>query len=192
MRNRPRFPVPGVAVARREVESPSTADDPADAAEKLHWWLFHLTSAFRRRDHEQISAGGLTLTQCSLLYTLRKKGPLRTADIAELSKVSAPTATQAVSRLERLGLVRRFRDPSDQRVSWIEITDTGSTLQREAVNGLLDAILTELTVAEIIALKDALAPLERISRAVETELEMTVVLPHSGTVRDAVTQNNAL
>lgn len=141
-------------------------------AERLQWRLFRLASTFRRRDHEQIEAGHLTLTQCSLLYILRKNGPMRVGELAAVDGVTGPTATQAVRRLESLGLVRRVRDVDDQRVYHIELTPNGVATQRMALTDLIDAITAELTAGEIAALDQALAPLERISRAFHTPAPM--------------------
>jgi DNA-binding MarR family transcriptional regulator len=138
-----------------------------EAAERLHWQLFRLTAAYRRRDQENGAVGGLTLTQSSMLFTLRERGPMRLGELAAFQKVSSPTTTQAVGRLESLGLVRRVRDRVDHRVVSVEITPEGDALQRSALQDLLQLIVAELDAGEVDALRAALMPLERISRAFE-------------------------
>lgn len=155
--------------------------DLEQIAERLHWRLFRMASLYRRRDHEQIEAGQLTLTQCSLLYILREHGAMRVGELAAFDGVTGPTATQAVRRLEGLGLVRRLRDPDDQRVYYIELTTAGLTMQRSASRQFVDAMVDGLSAKEIAALESALAPLERLGRAFEAPAVQ--VLPRTTTSR---------
>ena len=60
-------------------------------------------------------AGDLTLAQLSILVTLLDKGPIRMTDLAAHERVRTPTTTVAIRRLEKVGLVKRSRDPSDLR-----------------------------------------------------------------------------
>lgn len=112
--------------------------------------------------------GGLTLTQCSMLFTLRMYGPMRLGEISAIEKVTAPTTTQAVTRLESLGLVTRTRDDSDQRVMRIAITPAGEAMHRSALDELLQIISSELTATEVATLSEALTPLERLTRALDS------------------------
>ena len=142
------------------------AHDPAAAMlEQLHWRLFRILSGFRCRDDEQVAAGLLTLTQCSVLHTLRERGRLRRGELASIERVKGPTITQAVGRLEDLGLVRRVRGEDDRRVTYIEITAKGVRAQRAAVRDLFAGILSDLNAAQLVALDAALQPLERAGRA---------------------------
>jgi DNA-binding MarR family transcriptional regulator len=144
-----------------------SAGDP-NIVEGLHWQLFRLAASYRRRDQEQIAVGALTLTQSSMLFALRVCGPMRLGELAALEKVTAATTTQAVSRLESLGLVTRTRGSLDQRTVRIEITPAGDALQRSSLEGLLQVMTDALSEDEMAALCAALAPLERITRALET------------------------
>ncbi len=139
-------------------------DDPGAVAENLHRRLFRISTSFRRHEFEQIANGGLTLTQCSLLYILRDKQRLRMSELAAHERLTLPTVTRAVTRLKDLGLVTRTRDLSDHRNIWIEITPKGVELQRSAVESLMNAMLSGMSPAEVVALDEALGPLERLVR----------------------------
>ncbi|MGK2866160.1 MAG: MarR family winged helix-turn-helix transcriptional regulator [Mycobacterium sp.] len=147
-----------------EFEDGSTTDE---LAEQLYWRLFRLMSALRRQEYDRIAAGSLTMTQCSVLYFLRDRRRARISDLAHAERVALPTMTKAVRRLRELGLVRRFRDASDQRNVWIEITESGDAAQREAVTEMRDMIMTTMTVTEMAALTDLLESLKELTAAAQ-------------------------
>ena len=53
-------------------------------------------------------------------------------DLAAHERVRTPTTTVAIRRLEKLGLVKRSRDPSDLRAVLVEVTPRGLVQHREA------------------------------------------------------------
>ncbi|WP_191089371.1 MarR family winged helix-turn-helix transcriptional regulator [Microbacterium radiodurans] len=59
------------------------------------------------------------------LAALDELGATRVSDLAEWQRVSQPTMTTLVRRMERDGLVTRTADPTDGRASLVSITDTG-------------------------------------------------------------------
>lgn len=137
--------------------------DHAELAEQVHRELFRLTATLRRQEYDHCSTGELTLTQCSVLYHLRETRRARVADLAAREQVTIATMAKAIRRLQELDLVRRQRDLSDYRSNWIEITTKGVQTQRAAVEGLREAMINELSAAEISALQAALGPLNRLS-----------------------------
>lgn len=82
-----------------------------------------------------------------------------------------PTTTVAIRRLEKLGLVKRSRDPSDLRAVLVEVTPQGGLVQhREALavrRANLAALLSKLTEEERDTLATALRPLERLAEQAE-------------------------
>lgn len=81
--------------------------------------LYELLAAVVRRDTREIS-----LTAASTLATL-DAGPRRITELAVIQGVSQPSMTILVNRLEQSALVERRRDPSDQRVVLVALTDAG-------------------------------------------------------------------
>jgi DNA-binding MarR family transcriptional regulator len=61
-----------------------------------------------------------------VVATIERLGPLRLSEIAERERVSRPTATTVIKRLEEEGLVRRESDPTDSRSSLVSTTEAGS------------------------------------------------------------------
>ncbi|QLJ01800.1 MarR family transcriptional regulator [Streptomyces sp. NEAU-sy36] len=98
---------------------------------------------------------GVTPAQSRLLRTLAHYGsPPRMADLAERLEVVPRAVTTLVDGLEASGMVRRAPDPSNRRVTRIELTDDGR------------AILRELHRARRSAAEEILAPLTEKERQV--------------------------
>ncbi|WP_099023697.1 MarR family winged helix-turn-helix transcriptional regulator [Mycolicibacterium palauense] len=147
-------------------ESDATPAEVTALAEGLHRTLSKLFSVLRRSDADNPAAGDLTLAQLSILVTLLEQGPMRMTDLATHERVRTPTTTVAIRRLEKLGLVKRSRDPSDLRAVLVDITPKGHASHAEALanrRARLAAMLQQLTPGDLITLQDALAPLERLA-----------------------------
>lgn len=143
-----------------------------DVAEGLQRSLSQLFSVLRRGDHPRAAAtaGELTLAQLSILVTLLETGPIRMTDLAARERVRTPTTTVAIRRLEKLGLVKRTRDPSDLRAVLVEITPKGHAEHREALthrHAFLVDLLKQLNPADVRAISDALKPLERLAEGAD-------------------------
>lgn len=129
--------------------------------------LSRLFSVLRRGDaHRGTEGGDLTLAQLSILLTLLDCGPIRMTELAAHERVRTPTTTVAIRRLEKLGLVKRSRDPSDLRAVLVELTPEGLVQHREALatrRAHLATLLSKLGDEELDTLAKALAPLERLA-----------------------------
>ena len=123
-----------------------------------------------RHTGKTATSGDLTLAQLSILLTLLDRGPMRMTELAAHEKVRTPTTTVAIRRLEKLGLVKRSRDPSDLRAVLVDVTPRGLVQHREALatrRAALAAMLTKLTPEERTTLSTALAPLARLAEQAE-------------------------
>src|SRR5271167_3502416 len=147
-------------------DSDSTAAEVTELAEGLHRTLSKLFSMLRRGDPSGVVAGELTLAQLSILVTLLHQGPIRMTDLAAHERVRTPTTTVAIRRLEKLGLVKRSRDPSDLRAVLVDITPKGHSVHAESLanrRASLAAMLRELSPTDLDVLREALAPLEKLA-----------------------------
>ena len=147
-------------------DSDSTAAEVTELAEGLHRTLSKLFSMLRRGDPSGAVAGDLTLAQLSILVTLLDKGPIRMTDLAAHERVRTPTTTVAIRRLEKVGLVKRSRDPSDLRAVLVDITPLGRAVHGESLanrRAALATMLSQLSGSELTTLLKALAPLERLA-----------------------------
>src|SRR5262245_43851028 len=145
------------------VETEAQVDELAAELQRV---LSKLFSVLRRGDANRGTAGDLTLAQLSILLTLLEKGPIRMTDLAAHERVRTPTTTVAIRRLEKIGLVKRSRDPSDLRAVLVDITPRGLAVHRESLTnriGALAALLSQLSESDLDTLTKALAPLERLA-----------------------------
>jgi len=148
-------------------ELEATVPELTESAERLHRCLSKLFSILRRGDPSGSAAGAeLTLAQLSILVTLLDQGPIRMTDLAAHERVRTPTTTVAIRRLEKIGLVKRSRDPSDLRAVLVDITPRGLAVHRESLTnriGSLSVLLSQLSESDLETLTKALAPLERLA-----------------------------
>lgn len=147
---------------------PHTETPVTELAGDLQRVLAKLFAVLRRGDPNRGSRPDLTLAQLSILLTLLDHGPLRMTELAAIERVRTPTTTVVIRRLEKLGLVRRSRDPSDMRAVLVEVTPEGLVQHREALHARrahLATILDRLTDDEKACLTKALRPLERLADA---------------------------
>src|ERR1700745_1681342 len=150
-------------MAEREATGSET-----EVAEGLHRPLSKVLSTLGRADPSarKEAAGDLTLAQLSILFTLLDQGPIRMTDLAAHERVRTPTTTVASRRLEKIGLVKRSRDPSDLRAVLVDITPRGLAVHRESMTNrvtALAALLSQLSEPDWETLTRALAPRERLA-----------------------------
>jgi DNA-binding MarR family transcriptional regulator len=144
-----------------------TEPQVAELAGELQRVLSRVFSVLRRSDPSRDAAtGDLTLAQLSILLTLLEQGPIRMTELAAHERVRTPTTTVAIRRLEKLGLVKRSRDPSDLRAVLVDITPEGLAQHQEALanrRAFLATLLAKLGPEDLETLRKALVPLERIA-----------------------------
>jgi DNA-binding MarR family transcriptional regulator len=151
-----------------------TEPQVTELAGELQQVLSKLFSVLRRTDaNRNVPEGGadLTLAQLSILLTLLDQGPIRMTELAAHERVRTPTTTVAIRRLEKLGLVKRSRDPSDLRAVLVDVTPRGLVQHREALatrRAALAAMLSHLTTEERETLAKALAPLARLAEQTQS------------------------
>jgi len=144
-----------------------TEPQVAELAGELQRVLSRVFSILRRSDPSRDAAtNDLTLAQLSILLTLLEQGPIRMTELAAHERVRTPTTTVAIRRLEKLGLVKRSRDPSDLRAVLVDITPEGLAQHQEALanrRAFLATLLEKLGPEDLETLSKALVPLERIA-----------------------------
>jgi DNA-binding MarR family transcriptional regulator len=67
------------------------------------------------------------------LYVLGLEGPARAGDLAIALRLTRPTMSKQLSRLERAGLIVRAPDPTDARASIIRLSATGHDVHERLV-----------------------------------------------------------
>jgi DNA-binding MarR family transcriptional regulator len=110
--------------------------------------------------------GELSLTAAGTLATLSRLGPYRLSVLATAERVSQPSMTALVARLERRGLVSRHPEPEDRRVVNVAITDEGRQVlaeRRQARAAVLAELLDRLPSSERNALLAATGGLSNLT-----------------------------
>ncbi|MGY1615465.1 MarR family winged helix-turn-helix transcriptional regulator [Geodermatophilus sp. SYSU D00691] len=75
---------------------------------------------------------GLTHPQYLVMLALWQHGPLAVKDLSRLLQLDPGTLSPLLKRLEAAGLLRRERDPRDQRNLALALTDEGRALRARA------------------------------------------------------------
>lgn len=148
---------------RRRVQADQRA---TELAEELYRVFFKVFLVLGRRDPGGVLPGDLTLAQLSILMTLQERGPMRMTVLAAQQHVRTPTATVAIRRLEKLGLVERSRDSADLRAVFVKITPHGHAICCDALASRhvqLAAMLKTLSPEDRANLNEAMSPLERLA-----------------------------
>ena len=95
--------------------------------------LSKLGTALRHQAWRQASPRGLTPTQGQILTLLSSRPGATLAQVAEALAVRPATASDAVSSLERKGLVSKARQPGDARLLSLQLTEDGERTAAEAI-----------------------------------------------------------
>jgi DNA-binding MarR family transcriptional regulator len=91
---------------------------------------------------------GLTHPQYLVMLALWQSGPLSVKNLSGLLQLDPGTLSPLLKRLEAGGLVRRNRDPRDERSLAISLTDEGRALREQAERipaGIVDRLGMDLS-----------------------------------------------
>jgi DNA-binding MarR family transcriptional regulator len=100
---------------------------------------------------------GLTHPQYLVMLALWQHGPVSVKDLSRLLQLDPGTLSPLIKRLEAAGLLRRDRNPRDERSLAIALTDKGRALRTEAERipaGIVERL--GMDVAELTALHGVL------------------------------------
>lgn len=98
-----------------------------------------------------------------LLRTIKEQGEAPTRDLAGLLDVRSASLNEKLISLEERGMIRRVRDPKDQRVFLVKLLPQGETYledlkkERRALNRSIAHILSPEEAKELIRLTGKLA-----------------------------------
>jgi DNA-binding MarR family transcriptional regulator len=116
---------------------------------------------------------GLTHPQYLVMLALWQHGPLAVKDLSRLLQLDPGTLSPLIKRLETAGLLRRDRNPDDERALAITLTDGGRALRAEAERipaGIVEHL--GMDVAELTALHRALTRvIEASQRALNSAVD---------------------
>lgn len=103
---------------------------PARRTEVVHLWLVLMKAhqALHQHAMRSIDGTGLCFSDFAVLEMLLHKGPLPVNTLGASISLSSGSATAAIDRLEKKGLVRRAADANDRRARIVHLTDSGKAL----------------------------------------------------------------
>jgi DNA-binding MarR family transcriptional regulator len=115
-----------------------------DADEQRTWRAFVEASQllFERLDRQLQRDSGLSHSDYEILVRLSESedGRLRMSELAEHTLFSRSRLSHAVARLERDGMVRRQRCPSDGRGTFAALTPKGRSALADAAPGHVEEV----------------------------------------------------
>jgi homoprotocatechuate degradation regulator HpaR len=115
----------------------------------------------RLREH------GLSDQQWRVLRVLGEQGSVETGRVAREAYILGPSLTGVLARMERDGLVKRERDPADQRRTVVEATAKGRRMVERMSHSVethyrwLEQSLGKQKLAQLYELLDELIALEQ-------------------------------
>lgn len=120
------------------IEKPS---HPAPLDDQLCYAIYSAGMAIQRVYKPLLDELGLTYPQYLVLNVLWRDDDLTVGAIADRLALESSTLTPLLKRLETAGLLRRTRNPENERQVVIALTDQGRALQSRA-GCLNDALLS--------------------------------------------------
>jgi len=108
-----------------------------ETAAQLRTSTYRLVRRLRTQRIDDVS-----VSQFSVLVSLRAHGPLTLGELAEREHVTAPSMNRTVNCLEEVGLLERTPATDDRRKVWIALTEEGAHLV-DATDRRRDAWLVE-------------------------------------------------
>jgi DNA-binding MarR family transcriptional regulator len=120
----------------------------------------------------QVSNGGMTRTQLSVLGLIARRGPIGASEVAEVEGVNPTMLSRILSKLVDAGLVVRASGPDDRRAVLVQVTDAGAEVHdrlRAERAHLLAERLGRLPAGEARRLLAALPALEGLAEEMARE-----------------------
>lgn len=120
------------------------ASVPPALQDQLCYGLYSAAIAIQRVYKPFLDQLGLTYPQYLVLNVLWAEDGLTVGTIADRLALEASTLTPLLKRLEDAGLVRRIRNPENQRQVVISLTEAGTAVRSQA--GCLGQALLEASL----------------------------------------------
>ncbi len=129
--------------------------------------LLQARESLMLRTRPSLREHGLSDQQWRVLRVLGEHGMVETGRVAREAYILGPSLTGVLARMERDGLVRRERDPADQRRTVIEATARGLKMVERLSRSVeghyqwLEKSLGKQKLAQLYLLLDELIALEQ-------------------------------
>ena len=126
---------------RAETQGRGDGDTSGDTAargefvieDSLGYLINRVARSIAHQLAEEIRPAGVAIGQWVVLLFLWARDGMSQADLSRVVGIEPPTMVRTIDRMVRDGLVTRIADPSDGRVSRINLTERGRSLRDELV-----------------------------------------------------------
>ena len=133
---------------------------PEHVEDKLCYQLYAISRHVIRRYQPLLAEIGLTYPQYLAMIVLWEMGTASVNQLGARLQLDSGTLTPLLKRLAAQGLIRRDRDPNDERKVNLTLTEAGRALEAAAAPIPLHVFCaTGASEAEVLALHAALRPL---------------------------------
>jgi len=157
-------------MAKSSTKSSKESSSPAVPNRRLPILLrrawFGLNQAFRR----QIAEAGLTPGQFTALRTLIEQGDVSQRELTEVMSSDPNTIASLLSRMEKLGWIKRETHERDRRANRLRVTVAGKRKFAAARPAALDLQTRVLAVLPEAEREQFLASLEKVADACQAAL----------------------
>jgi DNA-binding MarR family transcriptional regulator len=127
-----------------------------------------------RRIDRQVSSGGLTRTEVSVLAAIVGRGPIKLADLAARQGINPTMLSRVIGKLQSAELIRRQSNLADRRAGEVIATRKGERVRERLLaerSALLAERLGQLPPESIEALAQAAGALRELAEALDSPLE---------------------
>lgn len=119
--------------------SPQSAGKGRKLSNFLCFAIYSANLAFGRAYKPLLDKVGLTYTQYIALVALSDEDELTVSTLGEKLFLESNTLTPILKKLEQMGLIKRHRDPADERQVRLSLTPAGRKLIEQDLGGSLRA-----------------------------------------------------
>ena len=149
------------------IESPAVSVSTTFTHRNLPRLLLQARESVLAHTRPSLREHGLSDQQWRVLRVLGEHGTVETGRVAREAYILGPSLTGVLARMERDGLVRRERDPADQRRTVVEATAKGRKMVERLSHTVenhyhwLEQSLGKQKLAQLYELLDQLITLEQ-------------------------------
>lgn len=114
---------------------------------------------------EQMRKMPIPPSHVKVVFFLKHHGPASISCMAAHLDISKPNMTPIIDKLIKEGLVRRYQDPGDRRMTIIESTPQAAALIQQSIEAMkqnITAKLTRLSAADLAELDTLIVRMEAI------------------------------
>ena len=107
--------------------------------EGFHSEIVELIKKYQFRDRNEMVCCGVSVSQCYVLETLHRNGPMPMQKLAKKMHLSISTITRVVEPLVKQKFISREEDPEDHRVRVMKLTKAGEQIFLQTWNKVFES-----------------------------------------------------